>query len=260
MGFLGVGHPLDWAESQSSIEYVKKHGIEQFINLYRRCAGKTGAVLRWGDEVEYFICSLDDKAQVARLPLRAPEILQELASFKELLLTSNECTKCAKAIIWHPEYANWMLEATPGQPYGENPENLLDVEANMILRRKCIQRFLLPGEGIFTLSAFPRMGCPGFTEPAHAIDAAASTISKSIYIPDEAINPHPRFPTLTSNIRLRRGEKVSMLLPVYRDERTEEALERQRAHAASHPPEAQVQLAYVRACVHALVRARVRVY
>jgi hypothetical protein len=39
--------------------------------------------------------------------------------------------------------ANWMLEATPGQPYQERLEDLLEVEKNMLLRRQCIQKFLL---------------------------------------------------------------------------------------------------------------------
>ena len=36
----------------------------------------------------------------------------------------------------------------------------------MILRRKCIQQFLLPEEQIFTLPCYPRMGTPNFTLPA----------------------------------------------------------------------------------------------
>lgn len=41
--------------------------------------------------------------------------------------------------MWHPEYANWMLEATPGQPYRETMADLLEVESNMVMRRKCIR-------------------------------------------------------------------------------------------------------------------------
>ena len=187
MGLLTVGHPLSWEESKKHHQYVKEHGIEQFINLYRRNAEKTGAILRWGDEVEYFVCNLDAESKQAKLPLRAPEILEKLDKFRESLALSNECTKCAKGIIWHPEYANWMLEATPGQPYGENTENLLDVEANMILRRKCIQKFLNPGEQIFTMSCFPRMGTANFTLPWYPPTPYSETgASLSSYISDEA--------------------------------------------------------------------------
>ena len=83
-----------------------------------------------------------------------------------------------------------MLEATPGQPYGENTENLLDVEANMILRRKCIQKFLQPGEQLYTMSCFPRMGTPGFTQPWHPpTPYSDSGASLSSYIPDEVRRP-----------------------------------------------------------------------
>lgn len=38
--------------------------------------------------------------------------------------------------------------------------------------------------------------------------------SLSLFLPDQCINPgHPRFKTLTSNIRHRRGEKVAINLP-----------------------------------------------
>lgn len=44
--------------------------------------------------------------------------------------------------------------------------------------------------------------------------APSSSASKSLFFPDEAIYPgHPRFKTLTRNIRLRRGEKVAINIP-----------------------------------------------
>ncbi len=46
--------------------------------------------------------------------------------------------------------------------------------------------------------------------------------SKSIYTPDYIINPHPRFAALTRNIRTRRGEKVNIKVPLYRDVNTPE--------------------------------------
>lgn len=46
--------------------------------------------------------------------------------------------------------------------------------------------------------------------------------SKSLYLPDVAINPHPRFACLTANIRERRGEKVNIQVPLYKDIQTPE--------------------------------------
>lgn len=39
-------------------------------------------------------------------------------------------------------------------------------------------------------------------------------------MPDEIINPHARFPTLTGNIRERRGSKVAINVPIYFDKNT----------------------------------------
>jgi hypothetical protein len=44
----------------------------------------------------------------------------------------------------------------------------------------------------------------------------------SEYIGDGIINPHPRFGTLTANIRQRRGEKVNIRVPLFRDHKTPE--------------------------------------
>ncbi len=72
MGLLTVGAPLSWEDSKKHIDHVKKHGIEQFLNLYNRYEGKSGAVLRWGDEIEYFICKFDKENKKVKLTLRAP--------------------------------------------------------------------------------------------------------------------------------------------------------------------------------------------
>lgn len=51
MGLLTEGSPLSWEETKKLSEHVRKHGIEQFINLYRRLKDRTGDILKWGDEV-----------------------------------------------------------------------------------------------------------------------------------------------------------------------------------------------------------------
>ncbi len=40
----------------------------------------------------------------------------------------------SEEVIWHPEFARYMLESTPGQPYDHSISDLLDVEANMKMR------------------------------------------------------------------------------------------------------------------------------
>lgn len=66
------------------------------------------------------------------------------------------------------------------------------------------------------MTNFPLLGAqcqflyPGY-EPGSGVN------SHSLFIPDEAISSHARFGTLTANIRKRRGSKVEINVPIYRD-------------------------------------------
>lgn len=51
MGLLSEGSPLSWEETKKLSPHVREHGIEQFINLFRRLKNRHGDVLKWGDEV-----------------------------------------------------------------------------------------------------------------------------------------------------------------------------------------------------------------
>jgi len=120
-------------------------------------------------------------------------------------------TRTAKS-LWRPEYGAYMIEGTPGQPYGALPAHLNIVEANMVSRRKEAQLQLAPNEFVLSTN-FPRLGCPGFTFPEFNPDPETSA-SRSYFFPDEAIfQGHPRFATLTRNIRSRRGSKIDIQIP-----------------------------------------------
>ena len=149
MGLLSEGSPLSWEETKKLSEHVRKHGINQFINLYKRLRDRQGDVLKWGDEVEYVIVKFDDEKKEAKLSLRAKEILDILGE-KERLDPEN--IKC----MWRPEYAAYMLEGTPGKPYGGLMAHFNIVEANMKYRREEVEQLLHPGEKILTLTSFPR--------------------------------------------------------------------------------------------------------
>ena len=69
-----------------------------------------------------------------------------------------------------------------------------------------------------TLTTFPLLGAPGpFTIPYYP---PSGEKLRSQFLPDEIANPHIRFPTLAANIRARRGRKVELNVPIFRDERT----------------------------------------
>ncbi|XP_023245745.1 glutamate--cysteine ligase catalytic subunit isoform X2 [Copidosoma floridanum] len=113
-----------------------------------------------------------------------------------------------------------MIEGTPGKPYGGLLAHFNIVEANMQYRRQEASKLLEPGEVIMSLTNFPRLGAPNFTDPP-AVPNPQSGASKSLFFPDEAIFlGHPRFKTLTRNIRSRRKEKIAINLPIFKDKNT----------------------------------------
>lgn len=62
MGLLVVGTPLDWDDSKSSIDKVKRDGVTQFLALYDRLKGREGEPLYWGDEVR-LLCFFSSPAR-----------------------------------------------------------------------------------------------------------------------------------------------------------------------------------------------------
>jgi len=213
MGLLSEGSPLTWEETKKWAEHVKKNGIQQFINLYQKLQTREGDCLKWGDEIEYIIVHFDHDAKKATVALRAHEVLPILRQ------AENDSPETAKS-LWRPEYASYMVEGTPGQPYGALPAHLNIVESNMKSRRKEAQLQLPPNEIVLSITNFPRLGCPNFTFPEYNPDPETS-VSKSWFFPDQAIfSDHPRFKTLTRNIRSRRGSKIDIQIPLFKDKKT----------------------------------------
>ncbi|XP_034118457.1 glutamate--cysteine ligase [Drosophila albomicans] len=215
MGLLSEGNPLSWEETKKLADHVREHGINQFVNLYHRLKDRQGDILKWGDEVEYIIVKFDDEQKVARVALKAQDLLHKLNE-KE-----HADPKGVKS-LWRPEYGAYMIEGTPGKPFGGLMAHFNLVEANMRYRREEVTELLASDECVMSITNFPRLGAPNFTYPLHQPrpeDPLSS--ARSLYFPDEAIFPgHPRFKTLTRNIRKRRGEKVSIKLKVFKDVNT----------------------------------------
>lgn len=215
MGLLKVGVPQPWDVSKKNSRYVREAGVRQFISTYNRVKDLKGDELLWGDEIEYGIFVLDPEQKKIRLSLRGKEIMDELNK-KE---TSN--SQMAEGCNWVPEYGAWMVEATPNRPYTGYATDLLRVERNMRLRRKRMLTVLKDDEIAPTVSAFPLLGAMGNDGSVPSTEVGGPR-TESEYIGDGIINPHPRFGTLTANIRQRRGSKVSIRVPLFRDVHTPE--------------------------------------
>eukprot|EP01097_Dermamoeba_algensis_P003312 TRINITY_DN2332_c0_g1_i1.p1 TRINITY_DN2332_c0_g1~~TRINITY_DN2332_c0_g1_i1.p1 ORF type:complete len:391 (-),score=62.55 TRINITY_DN2332_c0_g1_i1:1478-2650(-) len=209
MGFLSAGKTLSWEEAQKYAKYIQEHGIIQFLNILEREKGRRNDPLMWGEEIEYIIVEVDDSKKDTRLSLRGDEILHELSKEDE--------TSPTATAAWRPEYGSFMLEGTPARPYGDTIEHFLYIQSNMTLRRRIAQKYLKPNERVFSLTTYPLMGANNFTSPTYPVNGPTALSS---YVPDEAINSHFRFRTLTANIRQRRESKVDINMPLFRDTNT----------------------------------------
>src|SRR5436190_12130357 len=63
-----------------------------------------------------------------------------------------------KLPTFHPEFGRFMLEATPGRPWGIGFKDLLSVESDMKLRRVIAKKPMAANQYPITLTTFPRLG------------------------------------------------------------------------------------------------------
>ena len=211
--FIPSGAPLSWSESKKVIQYVSEHGIDQFLHIYNRLLNRENDCLIWGDEVEYIIVTMDHATKKCRLSLRAQEILDGLNEQDEGLEHPDA--------LWRPEYASYMIEGTPGTPYGSRATEFTSIQSDMKRRRDRVKALLKEDEILLTIVNFPRLGAGIFAEPW---SSTLGPNARSIFVPDDVTNVHPRFQTLTANIRERKGEKVNIQVPIFMDKNTDLAL------------------------------------
>ncbi|OBT86072.1 glutamate-cysteine ligase [Pseudogymnoascus sp. 03VT05] len=226
MGLLALGTPLEWPEAKKNANHVRDWGIKQLLAIWNKAKGKERDALLWGDEVEYIVVNYDENDPKVTLSLRQADILHSLAHDDELK-SQGGCVPDLQDVaspngdtlpVFHPEFGRFMLEATPGKPWGIGFKDLLDVEQNMKWRRKLAKEHMKPEEYPMTLTTYPRLGSPGvFTDPYFP---PSGKKLRSQFVPDEIANPHIRFPTLAANIRSRRGRKVQVNVPIYKDVNT----------------------------------------
>ncbi|TPX37849.1 glutamate---cysteine ligase [Synchytrium endobioticum] len=216
MGLLSLGTPLRWNDAHQYADHVRKHGIIQLLNIWQRLKTRRRDHLIWGDEVEYIVVALDHDLRKASVSLAGYDGLLKLQAMEASAMLKG----LAFNTSWKPEYGKYMLEGTPGLPFAPTLVDLLGVEDNMKTRRLLAQSVLGTNNAVLTLVNFPRLGCPNFSLPPASPAPFDGKASRSLFIPDDAINPHPRFSTLTANIRERRQSKVSINLPIYHDSNT----------------------------------------
>jgi glutamate--cysteine ligase catalytic subunit len=116
MGFLGTGAPLTWSDTKEYheiLDYVREHGVTQFMAVWTRVKDRRNDILLWGDEVEFHLARRSSVDGNLKLSLRAHEVIQKLDAEDQLLPEDQ------RACTWHPEYGAWMIEATPARHVSE---------------------------------------------------------------------------------------------------------------------------------------------
>lgn len=104
-----------------------------------------------------------------------------------------------------------MIETIPSKPY-MSTESICEVFEDMLRRYEHFNE--LTCCRILTIPALPFLG----TEPS---PLRANAVSQSLFLDDAVISAHPRFPTLTRNIRERRKSKVEIRVPLFQDTHTD---------------------------------------
>lgn len=214
MGLLSLGTPLHWNDSKKYADHVRSNGILQLLSSYKISANRENDKFFWGDEIEYMMVHLDENSKSLKLSIDHDYVLDNLS---EDGLSHQEALD--NDVLFHPEYGRFMLEATPLNPYdGTLIDDYLKVEDNMH-RRRALAIKEIQSDHVYplTLTSFPLMGVNDFCSPS---TPAKGSASKSLFLPDEIINKHVRFPTLTANIRRRRGQKVAINIPLFKDVNT----------------------------------------
>ncbi len=151
------GHPLSWAESQQYIAYIKEHGIQQFLHIWRNLKSRSADLFLWGDEIEGQLLYFPSHAPTVKVVLSGYDVIEAAERLQHGL---EEQQRNANFL---PEYGRHMVEATPRRPYGSYAEDLVQVERNMRIRRELIERVLADEERYLTLAVFPLLGVGEFT-------------------------------------------------------------------------------------------------
>ena len=101
------------------------------------------------------LIKFDHENKIARVCLKAESILKEMYKREEE-------EKDKRISLWRPEFGAFMIEGTPGSPYGatnhdlELLSNFNTVEANMKARREEIETLLDTDESLLCITSYPR--------------------------------------------------------------------------------------------------------
>ena len=221
MGKTVDGETLSWKELEQMSSYIREHGIAQFINVYNKYKDIKGDAMYWGEEVEYMMVFMDDTNRTVKVALMGKDLVKILAKEEE---ESKEQGKDF-AMHWALEFASYMIEGTPLNPYTPGLIGLHEVEGHMKIRRKKLQSMTPSGVFPLTMTSFPLLGVgSSFTEPHIQIPEHSQKLTLSNCIPDELVTPEGRYIAGLCITRDRSGLPISIQVPIYQDLNTKDSI------------------------------------
>ena len=222
MAFLIIfGRVLEYDESKPFFKIIKDKFIEVVINALK--SEKSCRYPLFGFEFEFQKITIDNEKKHVYLDITA----------QDDILKSSKYNLHSEFQISH-EYGGWMIESIHNNPFNFNeiekiPQTIINLYT--YLNNKIGQNKIL------SLANFPLLGVGNYfieqdylklinneeeKDEKEEIKLLLEQIktnpySKSIYTSDMIINRHPRFAGLTKNIRTRRGSKVEIKVPIFKD-------------------------------------------
>lgn len=169
----------------------------------------------WGDEIECQIVRFNHEDHQVFLSLEQERVLSRTPS------------KTAEG-LYDPEFARYMVESSPSQPYTSSIESLLKVEPSLEARRIKVNESLPPNEKMMALSVFPLLGAEPLMDPQRNMEVEISEYDGGI--------SHGPYGIAKDNIEARsRKLQLQITVPVFQDTNTKRASEIRLQHILFGP-------------------------
>ncbi|KAL4221497.1 hypothetical protein ACF0H5_019754 [Mactra antiquata] len=232
MGLIVEGTPMTWKDIVPISGHIRYRAALQFLKSYQSHKHRTGDPFLWGDEIEYMLIKLDHTNSRAVLSLNSSDVLKKLRQ--------NNDANYFEETEWHPEMTKYIIEGIPKRPYGmRGIIDLVSMETNMRLRRKQVADLLGENEKVLTISSFPRLGCDGCTD---RISNPTINMQLTSCVMDDLISEDNfKFRGLIQGVEDRRGNKVTISIPVYKDKNTNYLSQDEITHEISEKQETDQQ-------------------
>ncbi|BAM41517.1 uncharacterized protein TOT_030000779 [Theileria orientalis strain Shintoku] len=240
MVYLRTGSTFDYDTICKISGMLRQLATLEFVNIYYQNLNRCDPVYLFGDEIEYLVVNLDHSNSKARLlpiyphiskfienkhhlnPNNLKSVFHFLNSNEESTLKHTGCNRnelsfniedigLEKTVVT-PEYASYMVECIPDEPYSLFSSYVNNVRKSVHNRRKRLELILLMlgynHSKVTTLTNFLRLGCEdcvyvGDEEFRKILTGNMKGLLSNLF-PDICVSPFSRFLKITENIGIRR--------------------------------------------------------